>query len=198
MLKILIIIIIFISQSIAQQKGVLTFKSSENWTIQVDDSLNIDSTQPISLKPGKHFFKARPQISYNWPATFIEDSLVISENDTTFITLHVPYNQNTPFKQLVEGQQNNPQIVLPNSGFISENRTKIKSVLILSAVAANWMSFYLKRQADNYYDRYKGASSLKKLNNYYDKTQQFDTLSGVMLGVSAAALSGFIYLTLTE
>jgi len=75
---------------------------------------------------------------------------------------------------------------------------KLKTGLIFSAIAANWFSFYLKRQADDYYKKYRSASDLSKINNSYDKSKQFDTYSSILLGVSAAALSSYIYLTLTE
>lgn len=74
----------------------------------------------------------------------------------------------------------------------------LKPGLVVTAISANWLSFYLKRQADDYYDRYQTSSDISRINRYYDKTQQYDTISNVLLGVSTAATVSFLYLLLTD
>jgi len=52
-----------------------------------------------------------------------------------------------------------------NQGF----KRFVKPGLIVSAIALNWTSFYLKRRADNFYSDYQRTSSIKRMNNYYKK-----------------------------
>jgi hypothetical protein len=77
-------------------------------------------------------------------------------------------------------------------------RKYLKPGLAVTAVASNWLSFYLKRKADDYYDKYHSSSDLNRMNRYYDRTEQFDLYSAVMLGVSTAATVTFFYLLLSD
>lgn len=74
----------------------------------------------------------------------------------------------------------------------------LKPGLVVTAITTNWLSFYLKRKADDYYDKYQSSSEVSRINHYYDKTEQFDMYSSVLLGVSTAATASFLYLLLTD
>jgi hypothetical protein len=74
----------------------------------------------------------------------------------------------------------------------------VKPGLIVSAIVLNWTSFYLKRQADNFYSDYKRTSSIKLMNHYYKKAALYDDLSNAALGAAAASLSVFFYYIFTE
>ncbi len=197
MIKILFIILLSIGFCLAQTKtGFVIFSGDEKWVIQLADSLTIDSGEVISLDEGNYKFKARPQISYSWPTVLVEGTLDIHNTDTLVYRLSVENSsvKDSLFSQLPNRTDYSKGVYLP----AIQKHSKLKTSLILSALAANWLSFYLKRQADDYYKDYRRASSLAKLNNYYTKTRDFDVYSNIMLGISAAALSSYIYLTLTE
>ncbi len=70
--------------------------------------------------------------------------------------------------------------------------------LVVTAILSNWASFYLKRQADNYYGKYQRAASLKNIHHYYDKTAEFDRYSNAMLIVSGVALSAYLYFLFSD
>jgi hypothetical protein len=196
MTKILFIILL-IGFSLAQTKtGFVIFSGDEKWVIQLADSLTIDSGEVISLDEGNYKFKARPQISYSWPTVLVEGTLEVQDADTLIYRLSVEKSSggDSLFSQLPKITDYSKGVYIP----AIQKHSEVKTSLILSALAANWLSFYLKRQADDYYKDYRRASSLAKLNNYYTKTRDFDVYSNIMLGISAAALSSYVYLTLTE
>ncbi|MBD3223529.1 MAG: hypothetical protein GF313_02295 [Caldithrix sp.] len=73
-----------------------------------------------------------------------------------------------------------------------------KPAILVTAVATNWLSFYMKRKADDYYEKYKATSDVDKLERYYNRTKYFDTASNVFLGIATLTLSGYLYLLLTS
>ncbi len=77
-------------------------------------------------------------------------------------------------------------------------RDYTRSGLMVTAVLSNWVSFYLKRQADTYYGKYRHSVSLKDINYYYDKTSAFDRYSNALLIVSGVALSAYLYLLFSD
>lgn len=195
--KKLLLFFICIGSAYAQNdSGFVYFGGDESWRVEISDSLTIQSGLLTKLPTGKYKFIARPQISYSWPAVIIEKTIEIQQADTLLFFLSVQNSTTQPL----------PIPMQPKITSYSENgyqpsirkHPKLKTGLILSAIAANWLSFYLKRQADDYYKDYRSASNLSKINNFYDKSRKFDTYSNIMLGVSAAALSSYIYLSLKD
>ena len=180
-----------------QQDGFIRFESSESWVVKLNDSLDVKTNQVYPLSPGKYFFKARPAISYSWPSIVVIDSMNVFSGDTTVFKLkQAEYLE----EQKILSSTITKPILYSEKDYIPkyENKNSIKTTLIISAVTANWISFYLKRRADSYYENYQSSSNLKKINHYYDQTKLYDNLSGIMLGVSVAALSTYIYFTLAE
>ncbi|KAA3617240.1 MAG: hypothetical protein D8M58_03360 [Calditrichaeota bacterium] len=194
--KLCLLFIFFASGLFAQNDpGFVRFEANETWVIEINDSL-IQSGTINELSAGSYKFNARPQISYSWPALFIEDTLQVIPYDTVVFVLSTD-------KSIVKNKliQKKPKLTsYPENGYQPPimKRTKLKSGLLISAIAANWLSFYLKRQADDNYKNYRSASNLSKINNYYDRSKQFDNYSSIMLGISVAALSSYIYISLTE
>ena len=197
MIKLLLIVVVCLSSLFAQNmSGFIKYEGNENWIIEINDSLTVQSNTITNLPVGSYKFKARPQISYSWPSIIIEDTIEIHQADTLlfFLSAENSIAQPSPVHTL-------PKITsYPENGYQPSIRknTKLKTGLIISAIAANWLSFYFKREADDYYKSYRSASNLSKINDFYDKSRQFDTYSSIMLGISATALSGYIYLSLTE
>ncbi|MCB0283126.1 MAG: hypothetical protein KDF60_11150 [Calditrichaeota bacterium] len=181
------------------QKAFLEFESGKEWIIQVNDSLTMQTGKVYNLQEGKYHFKARPAISYNWPSILVQDSLKLSAGDTLKYVLS-ENNSSIEKLSLIEPNVTTKPIVFSDAAVTSQNEKNIsvKTTLIVSAIAANWFSFYLKRRADNYYDKYQSASDLSRINNYYNKTEQYDNFSEIMLGISTVALGTYIYLLLSE
>jgi len=80
----------------------------------------------------------------------------------------------------------------------SRFRKYSKPVLAATAISTNWLSFYLKRKADGYYDKYEGSSNSSKIKHFYDRTEQYDLYSSLMLGVSTAATAAFFYYLISD
>ncbi|MGD9898170.1 MAG: hypothetical protein AB7T22_03485 [Calditrichaceae bacterium] len=74
----------------------------------------------------------------------------------------------------------------------------IKPGLVITAITSNWLSFYLKRMADDHYDSYRNTSNLSDMRRNYNKAKDFDNYSSIALGVSAAALSTYLYLLIFD
>ncbi len=197
MSKLMFAFIICISSVYAKSDpGFVSFTGNESWLIEINDSLTVQTNMITKLPSGSYKFKARPQISYSWPAILIEDTFEIQAADTILFSLRVENSnvttlpfQMTPKITAYSGNGYQPPII---------KDTRLKTGLIISAFAANWLSFYLKRQADDYYHKYKSSSNGSKINDYFDKSNKLDTYSSIALGISAAALSSYIYLTLTD
>ncbi len=185
------------AQSVASS-GFLKIRNADNWQITVDDTIALDRmAEPlVALPPGQHLLTAHPVNIKNWLVHAQTHHFHILPADTIVINLgkreENPQPRFTVFKN-ASGIRDGS--VLQKS---SNLKAYLKPALIITAVASNWASFYLKRKADDYYDIYLETSSLSKLNQYYDKSADFDAYASVMLGVSVAALSGYLYLLLTE
>ncbi len=73
--------------------------------------------------------------------------------------------------------------------------TKMKSkfLLLTGTVVTNWLAFYLKNLADDNYEKYRTTGNPQLMNSYWDKTQKYDRLSDISIGVSYAFLGGLIF-----
>lgn len=196
--KAAIIVLIFALTGFGQEEnGVLNFKSDEIWVITLNDSLHVLSSDTLKLHAGTYYIKARPQISYNWPARFISDSLhVYAHKTTTYILNKKTTQAESSIKPLVT----EPLPYEPTFRLIpeSEKNTTLKGGLLVTAIAANWLAFYLNREADKSYDKYLNASSSGAINKYWDQAQTLDTATQTLVGISAGALLGYIYLIWAE
>lgn len=180
----------------AQDEGYLKFKTTEQWVIEIEDSLTFTSDQVLQIRSGLYHFVARPQIAYRWPVILIKDQVDIMAGDTTYYKLSKDKSlvQNSPYNFTPRITSYNNRNYQPSS----TNYRQMKTGLIVSAIAANWLAFYFKRLADDNYSKYQSASSISTIKTYYDRAGRFDDFSSIMLGISAAALSGYIYMALTE
>ncbi len=116
-------------------------------------------------------------------------------------TLHDKLTQNDLqqlFTQRPTFRQNFQPINLHFNNQNSDQRFKkyLKPGLAGFALLTNWSSFYFKRLADDYYQRYHHTSDISRLNTYYNKTQQYDQISNILLTVSVVSLSVYLYLLL--
>ena len=80
----------------------------------------------------------------------------------------------------------------------SSPRQLLKPGLIFSTIAFNWTSFYLNRQADDFYKNYQRTSDISRMNHYYKKAALYDDLAAAVLGLAATSLSAFLYVLWTE
>lgn len=77
-------------------------------------------------------------------------------------------------------------------------KTHYKAGLAATAVVSNWLSFYMKRRADDYYRKYQCSSSLDRINYYYDRTERYDRYASILLGVSTAATTTYLYILIRK
>ena len=184
---------------VEKESGYLSLPDKEAWQIQIDDSLiNKNSYEYLPLPPGKHTLKASPINNKNWSITSQLHQFDIQAAETLRIDLKL---QKYKLSQIHDLHKTNIPVNIQNQ-FSSKKpsvfKRCLKPGLIVTAIAANWTSFYLKRRADDFYDKYNATSSVSRMNHYYDKSVEFDVYSSIMLGVSATALSTYIYLLLTD
>ena len=82
--------------------------------------------------------------------------------------------------------------------FPSAPKSYLKHGILVGSIASNWLSFYLKRQADMYYDSYKQSNNLSQLNHYYDKARRYDNYATTAIVVSGVALATYVYILIRE
>ena len=82
--------------------------------------------------------------------------------------------------------------------FPSAPKSYMKHGLLAGSIASNWLSFYLKRQADIYYNNYKRSNNLSQLNHYYDKASLYDNYATTAIVVSGVALAAYVYILIRE
>jgi len=185
---------------IGQDKGYLALPDSLNYQISINDSVIVyspDSQMVIALQTGEHILKISPINDKSWYTmpgilpVYIHSAETLTVDYSQIISLKY---ENTNF-HTINLHQNNIEYQPVKESFFQEN---LKPGLIITAIAANWAAFYLKREADDFYSEYQHTSSVSQMNYYYDKAADFDRYSTIMLGVSLAALSAYLYMLLSE
>ncbi len=162
---------------------LLTPKARKDSVLKIAKSL-------FALPSGSQKLKIMFLNDKRWNNWSVDTTLHIQPADTLFLKKLTTVNKiMTPFQIIPL------HFTQEKSHFLKQS---VKPGLATLAVLSNWTSFYLKRKADDYYRDYQRASDLKKINKFYAKTQNFDAFSNIMLGVSAASLSTFLYLMITE
>jgi len=84
-------------------------------------------------------------------------------------------------------------INIASTGLDNSQTTWFKEGFVLVSVLSSWAAFYFKRKADKYYDKYLQEGNHLKMNNYFDKTEKFDTYSDVSIAVSLTSLGTYMY-----
>lgn len=103
--------------------------------------------------------------------TFDRDSLVINKKTNL-------YQENLEYKK---ADLKAPKLL----------KMKLSEAIALSIVVTSaWGSYYSKKQANNYFDKYE-HSGPQKLESYMDKTKKFDRISEALLIVSYVS-TGYI------
>lgn len=181
------------------RSGFLALPDSGNWEIQIGDSLIFNNTNRIiQLPEGDHFLLIQPVNDKNWLTTVQSKEIYINPAET----LAVQLNGKVFDKSLLQKPKStNLKTIIDMPEYKTGHNNKRKYIrpgLVLTAVAANWTSFYLKRKADDYYEDYRRSSNVSKINKYYDRASSFDVYSSIMLGVSATALTTYLYLLVTD
>ncbi len=161
-----------------------------NWNLQpistAKDSLQKISARLFAVPSGLQKLRILFLNDKRWNNWAVDTTLHISPADTIFLSQIVRPPLSSPtFSVIPLKTEDKSSNLLKHS---------LKPGLAALAVISNWTSFYLKRKADDYYRDYRHSSDIRKLNDYYSKTQTFDTLSNVMLGVSVASVTTFLYL----
>ncbi len=188
---------LFLQNTVMAQNGYIRFDANEPWTVSFDDSCSIRSDSVLTLPAGTYALIARPRWDYDWPGTTVRDSLRIHAGDTLTFKLRrsdgrvesAKLGFTAPIKNM------GPLLMRQSHPRYSKN---LKRGILIGAIAANWVGFYLKRRADRYYSRYQSANSLSQIRQNYHRSKQFDNISSAFLGLSVSALGTYIYLLFTE
>lgn len=188
---------LFLQNSVMAQHGYIRFDVHEPWAVSIDDSCTIRSDSVLTLPVGPHVLIARPRWDYNWPGTSVRDSMRISAGDTLTFKLRRtgPGMQPPKIGYTLPIQNVRSRFFKGNQARYSKN---LKRGILIAAIAANWIGFYLKRRADRYYSRYQSANSLSQIRQNYRRSRQFDNISSAFLALSVSAAGTYIYLIFTE
>lgn len=179
----------------------LHLPDSTAWSIRIDDrSFVVENRVSLPVPCGRHYLRLYHENDRHWQRFIFADSVTFSHQDSTLLQLAPvrPPFLPRPFpvaRIRLKPPEDNSGRWSFSSLFEKKRR---KPALIITAVAANWLSFYLKRRADTYYDRYRKASSLSDMRRYYKASSDFDRYSVATLSLSAAAMSIFLYLLISE
>ncbi len=165
-----------------------------NWNLQplstAKDSLQKISARLFAVPSGLQKLRILFLNDKRWNNWAVDTTLHIAPADTIFLSPIARPPLSSPTFSVIPLTTEDK-----SSGLLKHS---LKPGLAALAVISNWASFYLKRKADDYYRAYRHSSDIHKLNDYYRKTQTFDTLSNVMLGASVASVTTFLYLLIRE
>jgi len=201
---VLLILLGLTSQLSAQKKSTqcrLNLPDSSAWQLQVDDSSFVVKNRfSVPMPCGRHYMRLFRLNDRNWQRFIFADSVTFSDTDSTLFQLGIGQFSFMPHpfpvaRFSLSQPESNKERWSFTWLFKKEHR---KPALIVTAVAANWLSFYLKRRADDYYIHYRKSSNLSDMRRYYATSAVYDRYSAVALGISTAALSAFFYFFLSE
>ena len=146
----------------------------------------------------------------------------LSQDTTQFglTPLYIPFEsyQNREFKLTKDGYKpffftlSNRQAILAeleeDDGYVEEERKpqllgliprrhmKSKFSLLALTIATQWTAFYFKNVADQSYEDYQQTADPVKQSEFWDRTQKYDRISDITLGVSYTSLVGLIYMVM--
>ena len=87
------------------------------------------------------------------------------------------------------------------SVILSDNDSQLKwyrEGLVVTSLLSSWASYFLKREADQTYQRYQRASDSREMIALYSQTKHYDTLSEIAIVVSATTLATYFYMLVTD
>jgi len=168
------------------------------YTATVDDSLPIDAgTIVIPLSPGWHTLRLTPRNTRRWRLFPLVEKFKVPAQDTLFLSLTDRIRMIRPsfpkFTQPVRPVK--ARFAIP---FYSRRYHSLQPALIATSVLANWSAFYIKRRADHAYSQYLRTSDLTLMRSKYRKARNLDNVSSVLLGISAAALTSYLFLLIWD
>ena len=181
------------------QKGHLYLMEINGWQVQIDDSLyNVRDSVLIELPSGDHILKIAPVNSKNWYFTVHTYPITVYEGDTLKVNI-----SDLTYQLLKQQKFTTRQVPEIKTDIYPKSKTSflkriVHPSLIVTAIAANWASFLTKRKADEFYLKYQQTSQLGRMNYYYDKTTEYDRYASILLGISAATLSTYLFFLLIE
>ena len=84
------------------------------------------------------------------------------------------------------------------TGIEKSNLKWIEEGLILTSLLSSWTSFFFKREADKSYEKYLNSANPQKMEDYFNKAENFDTYAEIAIGVSIVSLGTYLYILLTD
>jgi hypothetical protein len=70
--------------------------------------------------------------------------------------------------------------------------------LIVTSVVSSWASFFYKRKADEYYDRYMHTADPFQMVMSFRRTQDFDRYADIALGISLVSLGIYLFILIID
>ena len=122
----------------------------------------------------------------------LPEKLVISKNGYIDKNIFVSPNQYEYFFNL-KPETIKSEINIASTGLENSQTKWFKEGFVVVSVFSSWAAFYFKRKADKYYDKYLQEGNPVKMNNYFNKTERFDTYSDVSIAVSLTSLGTYMY-----
>lgn len=93
---------------------------------------------------------------------------------------------------------NYKQIDVLKSGPESNHFRWYREGLIVTSVVSSWASFFYKRRADEYYDRYLHTADPFQMVTSYRRTQDFDRYADIALGISLVSLGIYLFILIID
>jgi len=193
----LFFICLFFSSLAYAQHGYLRFDTHEIWNVSLSDTSAFASDTCLALPPGRYYIAARPQWDNSWPGIILQDSLTVAAGDTIIFALRrtKKYLKPPDIGNTMPLHMTRPLLMTGTGARFSKNT---KRIVLVGAIAANWIGFFLKRRADNYYSKYQSSNTLSEIDKNFHRSRQFDNLSSALLGISLAAFGTYIYMIVSE
>lgn len=79
-----------------------------------------------------------------------------------------------------------------------QQNTSLKTALLVTSFVTSWSAFYLKREADNSYNKYLRTGNPQDMRKFFNRTERYDNWADVALSVSVVSLGTFMYYLLSE
>jgi hypothetical protein len=165
------------------------------------DFISTDKIKVLSLPIGGEVFAGEDLIG-NTPLTF-DRSLVGSQTikiekkgyENKIFGLDAAKNE---YSFTLQPLKDDPQFQVAR---VSESQGGLKwyrEGLIVTSLAASWVSFYYKRQADRSHAKYLVTSDQRDRFAFWNQTRQYDTIAEIAIGVSVATLGTYFFLLLID
>ena len=162
--------------------------------------LNIENTNLyfINSSPYGSLIMQNDKIVGRTPAYINEiditpnDNLMLKKNGYSDRNIILNKDQSEYFFKLKPNNVNSALLVA-NPGLVNSQASWFKEGFVVVSLVSSWAAFYFKREADKNYSKYLREGNPVLMNQYFDKTNRFDTYSDISISISVASLGTYMY-----